>query len=141
MTEFVLGRLMSLAIVPFLVAGCSLTAEPLGEATNATVQADLPALKRIRKGQILNWQAVEDGLIIELATPRRKYQLTLEPTCHFALSRALGFEIEGASQDFIGINDDIVVGAMRCRIVAIEPSSRAFEPRASLQTDVPISHH
>ena len=88
---------------------------------------------RIRFSDILSWQPIEGGVWIEMSAPRQAYVLALNPSCYFELRQNLNFRISGASQRFISVGDDVVIGQSRCLIVAITPSNESMKLRGSFE--------
>lgn len=89
------------------------------------------SLERVRVSDVVAWQMMAPGrLLVELNNPRRSYILALVPSCVFEFKDATGFVFAGKSTHFISVDDDVVVGNGRCRIVAI------YETDAKRQTQI-----
>jgi hypothetical protein len=124
----------SAIFVVIWAAGCSSLVSEQSSNQRVRSSFEQPApLDRIRTGTIVNWQSTAEGLWIELSAPRRTYLFGLRPSCSFELRQATTFEISGASSEFIGVGDEIVVGESRCVITNIAVTEEGASPRSSIE--------
>ena len=82
-----------------------------------------PEVREVRYVQLYNWQRTGDKQMVVWTKPSTAYLLTLRHNCD-ALAGRVTVEIGGVdniSGRLQAGNDDVIVGQMRCRIVAIQP--------------------
>lgn len=125
-----MGMVLMLSLMT--LTGCASSGALISQAAADPSDELAASLDRIRYSELMAWQMLEEGgLLIELNNPRRSYILELVPSCVFELRQATDFIFAGKSANFISINDDVVVGNSRCRIVAIYETDQARQPQAS----------
>ncbi len=125
---------MGMVLVLSLMAltGCASNGAVISQGATDSSDEAQASLDRIRYSEVVAWQMVEEGrLLVELNNPRRSYILELIPSCVFELRQATDFIFAGKSSNFISINDDVVVGNSRCRIVGIYETKQTRQPQAS----------
>lgn len=123
---------MVLALSLMALTGCASNGALISQGATDPSDEAQASLDRIRYSEVVAWQMVEEGrLLIELNNPRRSYILELMPSCVFELRQATDFIFAGKSANFISINDDVVVGNSRCRIVGIYETHQTRQPQAN----------
>ena len=105
-----------------MIGTCMMVACAGGDLTKEPFDTRQP-VDRIRYQALVAWHVADGGQVfIELNNHKRHYQLTLRPSCTFALRQATRIRFSGGSRNHIAVGDDLVVGKNRCRIVEIAPS-------------------
>jgi hypothetical protein len=80
-------------------------------------------VKEIRYYQLYNWQRSTDRLVVLWTKPSTAYVLELRNKCFELRGPRATIQVGGVASipGRLQVNDDLIVGEMRCRIEAIRP--------------------
>ena len=79
-------------------------------------------VKEVKFFQLYNWQRSTDKQVVLWTKPSEAYMLTLAHTCDALRGGRVVIEVGGAGvPGRLQVNDDLIVGQMKCRVSAIQP--------------------
>ena len=131
-------RFALLALSVALLGGCAGDNPITSEASTWPTDQAPNSLRHVRYSEVMAWQMAEEGrLLVELNNPRRTYILELVPSCVFELRQATDFIFSGKSPNVISVNDDVMVGNSRCRIVGIYETDQTRQPQVNATKRMP----